>query len=460
MTAQRNLPAPAAGGALPQQVVEQMRVALEAPSPYSVARVPVFVGMVIFLVAVVGSLVWAGLAPLASAAIAPGQVIVESERKTIQHLEGGIIAAMLVREGDTVDAGDPLVELDDTQSQAMLDVVRSQYVALKAQEARLIAERDGNDSIDFSHPIFTEDGVAAQQQAIAGQQNIFIERRKALQSQLDIADQRIRQLKDQITGFQAQANAADQQYKLIQQELVGVKELFDQGYERKPRLLALQRAMADIAGERGEFLANIAEARQRIGETELSAVDAKTRYMNEVVTQLGDVQSRLADIEERLRALRDRAERTVIRAPNAGTVVNVRYHTIGGVVPPGGQLLDLVPSEDSLVVEAMVRPEDIDDVHAGQPAEVRITAFHTRSVPPLPGELLYVSADALTNESTGMTFYKARVELSPEAADMLGDLRLYPGMPAEVMIKTGSRTALALAFSPIIDSMNRSFREK
>lgn len=460
MSAQRNLPVPAGAPSVPQQVLEQMRVQLETPSPYGVARMPVLVGVGIFLFAIVGSLVWGALAPLASAAMAPGQVIVESKRKTIQHFEGGIIGALLVDEGDIVEAGDPLVELDNTQSQAMLDVVRSQYVALKAQEVRLQAERDGLDRIDFSHSIFSEEGVGGQQQAIDGQTSIFSERRKALQSQLDIVGQRVKQLKDQITGLQAQAEANDQQYKLIQEELKGVNELYQQGYERKTRVLALQRAMASIAGERGEYLAGIAEARQRIGEAELSALDARTRYMNEVVAQLGEVQARIADLEERLRAMRDRADRTVIRAPNAGIIVNMRVHTVGGVVPPGGELMDIVPSDDELVIEAMLRPEDIDEVHPGLPAEVRITAFHTRSTPPLDGEVVRVSADTLVNTQTGVAFYKARVRLHPESIEKLGDLKLYPGMPAEVMIKTGSRTALQIAFSPIIDSMNRSFREK
>lgn len=463
MSTRNTVPVPTAHGSLPTvppHEIEVMRRRLEAPSPGAYARRPLLIGVAVVLVAVVGSLTWAASAPLASAAIAIGEVIVAGQRKTIQHLEGGLIRDIPVTEGQTVTAGQSLMVLDDTLARTQRDITRGQYVAVKAQEMRLIAERDGAESIDFSHPIFHEDGVAGQQQAIAGQTNVFEARRHALQSQIDIHTKRMAQLQDQISGLQAQAEAADRQYALIQEEHEDVKRLFDEGYERKPRLLALQRSMADIAGDRGEYLASIAQARQQIGETELAIVDARARFMNEVVASLGDVQSEVADLEERLRAHRDRVERTVVRSPTDGTVVELKYHTVGGVVPPGGEIMDIVPASDDLVIDAKIRPEDIDTVHAGLPAEVRITAFPTRTAPTLDGTVELVSADSIEDRRSGMHYYRARVRINDAALANLGDLRLYPGMPAEVMIATGSRTALDIVVSPIANSLNRAFREE
>lgn len=433
---------------------------LEGPSPARHARGPLLIGTAIVLVGLVGSTVWAAVAPLASAAIAPGQVIVDSERKTIQHLEGGIIKDILVSEGDRVTAGAPLVILDDTQARVMLEVIRGEFVALKAQEARLLAERDGHDRIAFDHEIFADTDVEGRHQAMEGQRGVFEARRAALDSRIDISQRRIAQLRDQIAGLESQVAASDRQIALIADESRGVQELFDRGHERKPRLLALQRTAAQLEGQRGEYLSNIAEAHQRIGETDLTVIDLRAQFMAEVVADLDDVRTRLADLAERLRAASDRVERSTVAAPTDGVVVNVRFHTIGGVVPPGGDLLDLVPTDDDLVIEAMVRPEDIDAVHPGLPAEVRITAFHSRDTPTLQATVQRVSADTLEDRATGLSFYRARVVIDDAALAALGDLQLYPGMPAEVMIETGSRSALDIALSPILDSMNRSFREE
>lgn len=459
MSANQTLPA-VRPSSVPLPEIARMRSRLEAPSPTGYARTPLLIGLAIVLVAFVGSLGWAAIAPLASAAIAPGQVIVNSNRKVIQHLEGGIIQELPVRDGAQVKAGDPLVVLDDTQSGAMLEIVRGQYLNAKAREMRLIAERDGGDSIDFSDPVFSDQDIRGRRRAMEGQKSVFQARREAIQSQVDINNQRIAQLQDQIKGFEAQAEAAEKQNMLIQEEHKVVKELYEQGYEKKPRLLALERAMAEISGDRGEYLAKIAQARQQIGETKMAILDVSTKFMNEVVTELGQVQVEVADLEERLRALSDRSQRTVVRAPLDGTVVNMRFHTIGGVVPPGGEIMDLVPIGDDLVVEAMVSPQDIDTVHAGLPAEIRISAFHARTAPTLDGHVETISADSLQDKRTGQSYYLARVRIDEDSMGLLEDRKLYPGMQAEVMIKTGSRTALDIIISPITDSMNRAFREE
>lgn len=432
---------------------------LDAPSPAAHARGPILFGLAVVLVCLVGSAVWAGLVPLASAAIAPGTVIVDSHRKTIQHLEGGIVKSIAVEDGQVVFAGTPLVVLDDTQARAELDVVRSQYIALKAREARLIAERDGLDTVTFDHPIFRETAIAGHAQAVAGQQSAFTARHRAITSQIEINGQRAAQLKEQIIGLEAQVAAADRQLALIQEEHKDVKTLFLQGNERKPRLLELERTMAEISGNRGSYLARIAEARQKMIEAELEAVDIRTKFMTEVVKELGEVQSQVADMEERFRALNDRVDRAVVRAPTDGTVVNLRIHTLGGVIAAGGEVLDLVPINDSLVIEAMVRPEDVEAVHAGLKAQVRVTSFEQRSVPALDGTVARVSADRLEDKRTGNPYYRARIHIDPASLARLDGLELQPGMPAEVMIKTGERPLLEALLSPILHSLNRALRE-
>lgn len=445
--------------AVPPHQATALRSALQAPTPASYARAPLLIGLSILIVALLGSTLWAARVPLASAAIAPGQVISNSNRKTIQHLEGGIIKVLNIREGQRVQSGEPLVTLDDTQARAQLDVVRSQYLALKAREARLIAERDGVESVSFDHPVFGETAIAGYTQVVGGQKTAFEARRKAMISRIDVNSQRIAQLQDQITGLEAQVAAADRQLVLIKEEHGDVKGLYDRGHERKPRLLALERTMAEISGNRGSYVAQISQARQGMIETEMKSQDMITQFMTEVVKELGEVQSQIADLEERFRSLTDRVERSIVRAPTDGTVVNLHFHTLGGVVPPGGELLDLVPSNDELVIEAMVRPEDIDSVHAGLPATVRVIAFDQRSVPNLDGTVMLVSADRLEEKRSGTPYYRARIQLDPHALASFKNASLQPGMPVEVMIKTGERPLLEALISPILHSLNRAFRE-
>lgn len=437
-----------------------LATALRAPTPASYARAPLLAGLAVVGVALVGSSLWASTVPLASAAVANGQVIVHSSRKTIQHLEGGIVKEIAVRDGQRVRAGEALVTLDDTQARAQLDVVRSQYLSLKAREARLIAERDGADGLVLDHAIFAETAIAGYHQVVDGQKVAFEARRKALASRLDINGQREIQLQDQIAGLQGQVASADRQLALIAEELRVVKLLYEQGMERKPRLLALERTTAEISGNRGSTVAQIAQARQQIIESSLRNQDLVHQFGTEVVKELGEVQSQIADLEERFRSLTDRVERSVVRAPTDGTVVNLRLHTLGGVVQPGGELLDLVPANDELVVEANVRPEDIDYVTSGLPAGVRVIAFDQRSVPDLDGTVQRVSADRLEDKRTGAPYYLARIELDRAAVAALPGAGLQPGMPVEVMIRTGEQPLLKTLVSPFLHSLNRAFREK
>lgn len=403
---------------------------------------------------------WAAFAPLDSAAVASGIVSVDTNRKTVQHLEGGIVGAILVRDGDVVEAGQVLIRLDETQARASYDLLYGRWTSAKALEARLLAERDSKDGITFPAELLDRGQDAEVAELISGQINIFEARISALAGQIAILEQRVAQYAEEIKGLEGEIASQDTQLGLIKQEIDDVTTLYEKGLALKPRLLALQRNFAEIEGERNKNRAQIARARQSIGETRLQMNDLKATQTNEVVQELRDVQTELFDLSERLSAARDVLSRTEIRAPLAGTIVGLKMHTTGGVIVPREPLLNIVPSGDSLLIEARVDPADIDIVKVGLPAQVRITAFSQRDTPPIDGKVIAVSADRLTDERTGQDYYLARVELTGDLQKALKGAPLHPGMQAEVMIVTGARTALDYLFKPITQSMNRALREE
>lgn len=402
---------------------------------------------------------WAMLASLEGAAIASGVVSVDSNRKTVQHLEGGIISAINVRDGDTVEDGQILFTMDDTQSRATLELLRGRMLSASALKARLVAERDGKAAITFPSWIIAMRGDAKTDEVMRSQDNIFRARRESLAGQRAILGQRIEQFKQEIIGIKGQIKAGNTQLDLIAEEIMAVEKLFAKGLARKPRLLELKRKAAQLEGTGSRNTAQIARIRQSIGETHLRIADTKTSMMNEVVQKLRDTQSELVDLAERLRAAEDVMERTAIRAPLAGTVVNLRVYTTGGVIGAGQPLVDIVPRDDTLVVEARINPKDIDVVHPGRTAKIRLTAFNQRTAIPLDGVVTSVSADHLTDERTGESYYLARVRISEESAEALGGGKLYPGMQAEVMIVTGRASPLEYFMRPLVRSFDRAFRE-
>ncbi len=403
---------------------------------------------------------WAALAPLETAAIAPGHVVVGSNVKVVQHLEGGIVGDILVREGSVVRQGDPVVILDETQPRATLAMVTSRVRHALAREARLIAERDGLPDIPF--PQWLTDAAAETPEVpeiLAAQRRIFASRRASVESQTAILKQRIAQYREEIAGLEGEIGAETEQLGLIQQELNDVQFLISKGLERRPRLLALQRQSADIEGSRARNRAAIARARQAIGEAELRILDLRTNLDREIAQELRDVQAEIADLEQQRRAAEDVLTRTVIRAPASGKVVNLKIFTAGGVIAPREPLMEIVPQDDQLIVEARVNPTDIDVVRAGLRAEVRLTAYTTRATPNLKGVIEHVSADRLVDERTGVPYFAARVVFAPEEAKQLNDVELYPGMPAEVMIVAGQRTPLSYLVQPLTSSFQRALRE-
>ena len=358
-----------------------------------------------------------------------------------------------------VASGQVLVQLDHTRPQATLDLLRGRRMAASALEARLIAERDGNDGIAFSEWLSTSHEGEKAQDIMDDELRIFEVRRESLSGQVVILEQRIAQFDEEIKGLEGQITAEDSQIALITEESEAVKGLFEKGLAQKPRLLALQRRTWEIEGSRSEHKAEIARARQSIGEARLRITELETAIVNEVVQQLRDVQSEQFDLAERIRAAGDVLDGTTIRAPIAGTVVDLKVHTLQGVIAPGTPILDIVPSGDRLVIETRIHPDDIDVVHPGMQAKVLFTAFSRRNSIPADGTITFVSADHLTDELTGVKNFLTKVVLADDVEAALDGVALYPGMQAEVMILTGSRTALDYFLKPITRSLERAFRE-
>ncbi len=420
--------------------------------------VPKFAGLAAIAVFFVGFGGWAAVAPLQSAVIAQGIVGVESTRKTVQHLEGGIIREILVRDGDKVVAGQELVRLDDTQPLASLDLVRKRRDVGLAMQARLEAQRDLRTILTFPAELLTRRAEVDVGELIRAQTDIFTNMEQSLKGQTAILNQRMQQLRSEITGIEGEIAAEDRQIALLKEQIKTEESLLAKGLSPRARMLELQREEAALEGRRSQNRAAIARANQSIGESQLQAGELKTAFVNDAVGQLGDVQATLFDLTERLRAAQDINYRAVVRAPTEGTVVNLRFHSPGGVIGPGNPILDLVPAEDRLVVEARVEPHDADIVVAGLEAQVRLTAFNQRHALPLMGRVINVSADRLVDERSGSPYYLARVELLP--SPLLAQTKINPGMPAEVIVVTSAHTLAAYLLEPISGVFRRALREQ
>ncbi len=405
--------------------------------------------------------IWAATAPLSGAVIAPGIVSPESSRQTIQHLEGGIIKELKVREGQRVNAGDPLVVLEDVRARSEVGALTSRLRVLVATETRLRAERAGSESVEFNHPSLLDRDNPDVRASIQAEINQFRTRRENALSRTAILRQRISQLEKQIEGFRRQLKAVKRQFDLIAEEVQIVDGLYKKGMARKPRLLALQRAQAQLLGSEGELVARIARAEEAIGETELQIVNLKIERQEEIDQQLSKVRGERAELEEQIRASLDRLRRTEIRAPVAGTVLGLRYKTTGGVIGPGEPILDLVPLEGDLVIEAKVATNDIDNVRSGQNAYIVFPSFAQRNLKRIGGRVERVSPDALEDNRSGERYYTARVTVDRRRLhEIAPEIELSPGMPAEVFIETGERTMLEYLMQPFLQSVERAFREK
>lgn len=417
----------------------------------------VVVGAVSLILGFGGLGAWAAFAPLRSAALAPGVVKVASERKTVQHLEGGIVKDILVKEAQVVAAGQVLLRLDDVTARARFAMLQGAHDALSAEYARLEAERDGRATLVFPEALQARRDDPRVASLLDGEVQLFASRRAAIQGQFNVLRQRKQQNEEKITGRMTQLEATQTKLAYVAEEIKGAESLMADGMYTKPRYFALKRAEADLNGDTGRLRADIAETRALNGETDLRLMDMRNQLQKEANDKLQDLRAKLDDLGERLNAAADTLARTEIVARQGGTVIGLQVHTIGGVVKPGANILDIVPKDDVMIVQANVRPQDIDRVHKGMPAEVRFTAFNSRATPVFPGTVSRVSADRFTDAGRGEAYYVAQIEIDPK---QVAGLTLQPGMPAEVYIVTGERTALDYITRPIKEQMQRGMLEK
>ena len=453
----------AQGGQWSPPAVQPPSRALLDDDPSREIRVGLIIAGIFFLL----FLGWASLACLDAAAYGGGRVTVSGQRQTVQHRDGGVVGRILVREGQKVKRGQVLIRLAAAEVQAQERALSSQAINLLAQRERLRAEQLGRSII--ARPVEFANLSAADQaeaeQAMQLQTAQFRARSSLLSTQQGVLGQERAQVRELRGGYQRQLAAVREQERLITEELNAYRPVFEKGFVSATRIRALERAKADLAGEHGRLEAAIAEAGESVGESRLKIVETSQAQQERVAAELRDVELSLSEVLPKQRAARDQLERTEVRAPVSGTVVGLSVFTDGGVIAPGQRLMDIVPDNRLLVVEARFSPRDIDDLHIGQKTQVRFSGLIERSLPALHGTLQRISADSLADEKTGEAFFTAEVAVAPDQVSLvrqrLGEeFELKPGMPVEILVPLRKRSALAYFVEPLTDSLWRSFREE
>ena len=452
---------PSFGGAAGFGVRPEQRINMLVPNDPPV-RSSILFGVIAASLFIGGFSAWTVFAPLSRAAVGDGVLQSFNQRRVIQHLEGGIISEILVREGDSVKKGDVLMRLDKTQSADNEDALKYQIWLQKAELARLHAEQGGKAVVAFPADLEAAartSPIAAA--AIKSEQELFEARTGNLESQLKVIRSRQDEAHTQISSAEGQIVSLDRQLALIRDEMGGVQSLFHAGLETKPHLLALQRNEASIIGNRNEQLATKARAESTVAEQEGQARQTVDQRQQEISTQISETAAKLADTETRLRSAQHIAGRTDIIAPDDGTVLNLRFFTIGAVVRPGEPVMDLAPAHEDLIASVNITPQDINDVHVGLPADIRFPAFSARLTPNVTGKVIVVAPDATADDKTHTSYYRVQVKIDEDAIKTLpkGE-HLVAGMPVAVQIKAGSRTLLQYLVKPFRDSMYRAFVER
>ena len=406
------------------------------------------------LVIVIGALamgLWGFWAPLSGAIIAPGFVKVDLNRKVVQHQEGGIVRAVRVRDGDRVTQGQELVLLDDVRIDAQLDLLRTQLDAERAKSARLEAERSL-----AARPVFPKNLL--KDEFRTREEALFRARRQALDSQIEVLRRQIRETVEEAGALAEQIAAEERALKLQKDELAANEQLLSQGYVQKTRLLTLQRAVAEYEARHSERRAELSKSRQRASELEFRILSMRNTYVQAATDELKEASSRMFDLEERIRPSRDASERQKITAPIAGEVVGLRIFNAGSVIGPREVLMEIVPQEKRLIVEARIRPEDVNHVRQGTEADIRLTAYQSRTTPLVAGAVTYVSGDRLVDQQSGQPYYIVHIDV-PEKSLAASSQKLQAGMPAEVFIRTDNRSALDYLLAPVTSYLRRAMRE-
>jgi HlyD family secretion protein len=403
---------------------------------------------------------WAASTDIAGAVIASGNLVVESNVKKVQHPTGGVVGEILARDGDRVRLGDVIVRLDETVTRANLAIVAKGLDELMARKARLAAERDGADEIEFPAEMLQRAGDPSLANTMAGERRLFELRRTARVGQEAQLRQRIAQLMEEISGITSQREAKLREITLVERELTGARDLWDRNLMPITKLTALEREATRLEGERGSLTASIAQSKGRISELELQIIQITRDMASEVGKDLRETEAKIGEFVERKATAEDQLKRIDIRAPQDGTIHQSTVHTVGGVVSAGDAIMLVVPDAESLMVEAKVQPQDIDQLQLGQRAVLRFSTFNQRTTPEINGTLARISADALQDQRTGVAAYLVRVALTPEEIGRLGDVKLVPGMPVEAFLQTGNRSVMSYLVKPLHDQITRAFRER
>jgi HlyD family secretion protein len=423
-------------------------------------RLHLITGLVVVLVLAGGFGGWASTVPISGALIAPGAVVVDSNVKKVQHPTGGVVGEVRAHDGDLVKAGDIVVRLDETVVKASLAIVVKTLNGLYARAARLEAEQRGSEKIKFPAALTDRADDPDVRDVMASETKLFDVRVNGRVGQKAQLRERITQLNDEIAGLQAQEAAKDKEIALVEKELVGVRQLYDQHLVQLTRLTTLERDAARLSGERAQYISSRAQARGKITETELQVIQVDKDMLSEVSKDLRETNDKIGEFVERKVTAEDQLRRIDIRAPQDGMVLQSTVHTVGGVITAGDAVMMIVPQADALSVEAKVNPQDIDKLQIGQKTLLRLSAFNQRTTPELNGVVTRVSADVTTDQRTGQSYYTIRVSMPPEEIQRLGDVKVIPGMPVEAFVQTGDRTMLSYLMKPLSDQLMRSFREK
>jgi len=420
----------------------------------------VWAGIVVVVLGFGGFLLWGLLASLDRAAVADGTVVVDSNTKSVQHLEGGIIKELLVRDGDQVKTGDVLLRLDQTQVLSQINQLHMEHYSRLARIARLTAEQEGQRTLTFPAELLAQADEPAVKALMASQKSLLDARWSAFDEGATMRLKKIAETENEIDGYQSQIAATREMREINEKQLVSIRELYKKGLTEIPRLRGLESDAAQLGGRIGELKSNIARGAETIAGMRIEIENLKSTRATEVNGELQQVLMEGSDYAGRLAGLEDVLARQDLRAPQGGRIVNLQVFGPGAVIVPGKPVLDIVPQDEQLMVEVKVKTDDIDSVRVGLPAEVKLLAYKQRRVPAIDGVVVNVSADRMVEERSGVAYYIARVRMDLSSVPPEMNIVPYPGMPAEVLIATGPRRAIDYFTSPITDSWNRAFREE
>ena len=442
-----------------QQVSWHQILAEERQASRQSLRKPIIAGLTVIILGFGGFLTWGFTAELDSAAVATGSVIVDSKKKVVNHYEGGILKKLLVDEGQHVTAGQTLALLDGTRSESEIGQLRGERFGLMAKLARLRAEQRGQGNIAFPQELTASDEEYVGD-ILSDEQRLFSKRNEVYAAKRDAQAKQIEQFEAEAQALVSQINARTRQEKLVAEQLKGIRQLADKGYATRTQLVEVENNWSDLVGDMGEFKAQKAAAQQQKAEAEINLASIEMEWQSDIATEIQEAQLAFNDVTQRIRASKDVLDRLEVKAPQAGTVANIQIRTPGGVISPAEPIMDIIPEDEPLVIEARINRQDIDSVQVGSKVQIRLTAYSQRRLSPLIGEVRYVAPDQTVDEQRDSSYYIIRAAINPEELAKYDDINLRPGMPANILVLKTPRKAIDYLIDPIVQSMDKAFREE